>query len=139
MLNELKTFVAIGIINTIVGLSSIYFFFNIVGLNYWFSTLIGNGVGMMLSYFLNRKFTFKYKENSGKSFLKFFIVVLSCYYISYWLGLHITDLCSPLFSNYIDLKGNFSILLGSGLYTISNYFGQKFFVFNKRQNVLQSN
>jgi putative flippase GtrA len=129
--SQIKIFIIIGILNTIVGLSSVYIMFNILGLNYWPSTLLGNGIAMLLSYFLNRKFTFRNKAKAARSFLKFFIVVIACYYSSYWLGFHVSNLVLSPFITDSKVIGNISILLGAGLYTISNFLGQKFIVFNK--------
>ncbi|WP_256218528.1 GtrA family protein [Bacillus sp. MUM 116] len=56
----------IGIFNTLVGLSSVYFIFNIIGLSYWPATFLGNGIGMLVSYKLNKKFTFRSKKKELK-------------------------------------------------------------------------
>ncbi|ESU32044.1 hypothetical protein G3A_12980 [Bacillus sp. 17376] len=48
---EILTFVCVGVINTIVGLTSIYFLLNIVAIGYWPATFFGNAFAMVLSYF----------------------------------------------------------------------------------------
>jgi putative flippase GtrA len=127
---QIKFFIIIGIVNTIVGLSTVYFIYNIVGLRYWPSTFFGNGLAMLLSYYLNSKFTFRNKGNVSKSLLKFFAVVVGCYYFSYWLGLNLSNLLLSPFTMKSKVIGNISILFGAGLYTISNFLGQKYIVFN---------
>ncbi|MFD0829825.1 GtrA family protein [Neobacillus sp. M.A.Huq-85] len=133
MKREILLFLIIGVINTLVGLSSVYFIFNIIGLSYWPSTFLGNGIGigMLVSYTLNKKFTFQSKEKEVKSFLKFITVVISCYYGSYGLSNYVSKLILSSFINEPKMIGNLSILIGAGLYTITNFFGQKYIVFYK--------
>lgn len=128
---EIGTFLIIGLINTIVGMSSVFALYDFFENNYWISTFIGNCIGMLFSYLLNKKFTFKNKGRVPSSIIKFLFVVLLCYYASYWIGLQLSLILArinPFFSQY---KSEISILSGAGLYTVSNYVGQKFLVFRK--------
>lgn len=136
---EISTFLAIGIINTLVGLTSIYLLFNLLHISYWLATFIGNAIGMIVSYLLNKRFTFQNKGRFSSSLLRFFLVVLLCYYVSYWVGLHLSRFVVIIFPFLLSYKGDVSILVGAGLYTISNYFGQKFFVFNTGKVLLKKN
>jgi len=130
-------FLMVGIINTIVGLSMIFLLFYIFHLSYWVATFFGNIVGGLVSFILNRSFTFQSDKSIKRTIVPFFLVMFICYFVSYNIGkkiafsfLNITAL--PILSVH-DL----AILLGSGLYTITNYFGQKRFVFftNKKRKV----
>lgn len=132
MLHPFFRFLIVGLVNTMVGLSSMYILLHAAGLSYWLSTFIGNSIGAVVSYFLNKTFTFKSNAPVGKSALRFMIVILGCYFISYYLGKQFTnwalDQVSFISSSY---KTDIAVLFGTGLYTISNYFGQKVFVFSK--------
>jgi putative flippase GtrA len=132
---EIGSFLVIGIINTLVGLTSIYLLFNLFHISYWWATSMGNAIGMVVSYLLNKRFTFQNKGKDSSSLLRFFVVVLLCYYVSYWVGLHISSFVVIIIPYLQSYKGDASILFGAGLYTISNYFGQKFFVFNSGKNL----
>src|SRR5213080_3970448 len=79
-------FLLVGVINTVVGLSAMYLFLHGFSWSYWASTFIGNIIGACVSYFLNRTFTFKSSAAVGKSMFRFTIVILVCYFISYYLG-----------------------------------------------------
>jgi putative flippase GtrA len=133
--NEILIFLIIGLINTLVGLSSTYLFFDLIQLNYWLSTFIGNLIGMVVSYILNKKFTFKNEESVKSSLLKFFLVVFLCYYVSYWIGLRLSNMVVILLSIFKPHTGELSILFGAGLYTISNFIGQKYIVFKPKQRL----
>ena len=98
---EIGTFLIIGIINTIVGLTSVFILYDLFINNYWISTFIGNSIGMFVSYLLNKKFTFKNEGSVSSSLIKFLIVVLLCYYGSYWIGLHLS----------VTLAQNISLLI----------------------------
>ncbi|MFB7142404.1 GtrA family protein [Gottfriedia sp. NPDC056225] len=129
-------FIAVGVLNTIVGLSAIYLLLHLLGLSYWWSTFLGNTIGACVSYLLNRKFTFKSQSSVSKSVPLFIIVILASYFIAYNLGAKIIDF-SLSNTDFISdkMKTDLAVLISTGLYTIVNYFGQKLFVFhNKREN-----
>ncbi|QKE72757.1 GtrA family protein [Arthrobacter citreus] len=129
-------FIAVGVLNTIVGLSAIYLLLHLLGLSYWWSTFLGNTIGACVSYLLNRKFTFKSQSSVSKSVPLFIIVILASYFIAYNLGAKLIDF-SLSNTDFISdkMKTDLAVLISTGLYTIVNYFGQKLFVFhNKREN-----
>jgi putative flippase GtrA len=123
-------FIIVGIVNTIVGLSVMYLLLHALGLSYWMSTFLGNSIGACVSYTLNRNFTFNSQNSLPKSMIRFVIVILCCYFISYDLGknlvvwlLKANDIFNP------KLNTDLAVLVGTGLYTVLNYFGQKLIVF----------
>jgi putative flippase GtrA len=126
-------FLLVGIVNTIVGLSFMYLFFHVFSYSYWISTFIGNIIGACVSYFLNRTFTFKSTDDYGKSMIRFAVVILICYLISYYLGEKIAYF---LFSQIPFISSKYAadaaILFGTGFYTITNYLGQRLFVFQRK-------
>ncbi|MGG5253193.1 GtrA family protein [Neobacillus sp. SM06] len=128
-------FLLVGVVNTIVGLSAMYFFLHGLSFSYWTATFIGNSVGAVVSYFLNRTFTFKSSTAVGKSMFRFVAVILACYFLSYYLGEKLAIIVLqqlPLISD--KYAADAAVLVGTGIYTISNYLGQRMFVFgeNKR-------
>ncbi|MDF2606931.1 MAG: putative rane protein [Bacillales bacterium] len=133
MNNSFIRFIFVGFINTIVGLSTIYFLFHSVGFSYWVSTFLGNSVGACVSFVLNRSFTFRSKSNLTSSIAKFIIVILLCYFVSYNFGRNFVEwaLRNNLHISS-DFKTNLAILLSTGLYTLLNYLCQRIFVFPQR-------
>ena len=126
--NTFIRFLLVGLMNTIVGLSSIFLLLHLVGLSYWLSTFLGNSIGAAVSYLLNRRFTFHSKAPFARSIPLFTLVILCCYFLSFSVSKLVADLISLPYTNEI------AVLLGTGLYTIVNYFGQKYIVFGR--NVL---
>ena len=119
-------FLLVGGINTLV---SAVLMFLLEKTGYWVSTIIAYAVGAVISFFLNKKFTFKSEGKTTKSAVKFIINVAVCYIIAYSVAQPLATLIlsatslSPLWIERI------AKLFGMGLYTLINYFGQKFFAF----------
>ena len=125
-------FIMVGLLNTLVGLGTIFVLFNILQLNYWVSTSLGNILGIICSYFLNKGFTFQSKKSTYKTIWKFILVSFTCYIFSYYLGHLFIVLIDDTFSiEKSNLFENASILIASVIYTISNYFGHKYYTFAK--------
>lgn len=129
--NSFFRFLLVGIVNTFVGLFIMFFLLNVLNLTYWTSTFLGNAVGACISFLLNRTFTFGSNVSYHKGVPRFFVIILICYFSAYYSSEKLTELTNhfQLFSTMND--ENVSVLLGSALYTISNYLGQKHFVFKK--------
>lgn len=132
--NSFLRFLIVGVVNTIIGLTSMYSFFKIFGLDYWVSTLLGNAIGAVVSYSLNKIFTFKNTSSIKRNLWKFILVIVLCYFISYYLGYQMSYLLNFLgnspFDGYIE---DLAIFFGACIYTLTNYLGQKFFVFGKNR------
>ncbi|MDR7001863.1 GtrA family protein [Neobacillus niacini] len=132
-------FIIVGILNTIVGLSVMYLLLHAFHLSYWISTFIGNSIGAIVSFFLNRSFTFKSHHAVSKSAIRFIIVILCCYFISYDLATKLVS--TVLISNHFfseKIRTDLAVLVGTGLYTVLNYFGQKLFVFSKKDVAVET-
>lgn len=119
-------FLMVGVINTLLGLSVIFLFMNILDQSYWLSTFLGNTTGMICSYLLNRSLTFKSKVSLWKGGLNFFLASGITYVFSYWLAEKLVIVISGQFI------GELAVLLGMVFYTISNYLVQKYVVFQNR-------
>ncbi|RFB15029.1 GtrA family protein [Bacillus sp. HNG] len=122
--NTFVRFLLVGVINTLVGLSSIFLLLQVVSLSYWLSTFVGNSIGAGVSYMLNRRFTFASKAIHGKSIPLFVLVILSCYFLSFSMSKMISGFIFTQYTNEI------AVFLGTGLYTVMNYLGQKYLVFS---------
>jgi putative flippase GtrA len=102
--------------------------------HYWIATFVGNAAGAVVSYVLNRTFTFKSGVDVSKSILRFILVISVCYGLSYYIGLQFSSwLLHQLPAVVRPFKKDVGILVGTGLYTLLNYTGQKYVVFNKKK------
>ena len=97
-MNKLKSFfdikflkfILVGILNTLVGMGLQFVFYNVFGWDKYdwgvvLASLIGNIIGSVVSYFLNKYFTFKNKEKGWKPVLRFALNIAVCYAIAYLL------------------------------------------------------
>ena len=131
MINKLfdKSFILFLIVGGINTLVSAVLMFLLEKTGYWVSTIIAYAVGAVISFFLNKKFTFKSEGKTTKSAVKFIINVAVCYIIAYSVAQPLATLilsATNLSTLWIERVAK---LFGMGLYTLINYFGQKFFAF----------
>lgn len=116
-----------GIINTLVGTSVMFLLYNLAGVNYWISSASNYIVGSIVSYLLNKYFTFNNKEKSLKQVVKFVVNISLCYLLAYGIAKPTVEfILSPL---TLRVKENLAMLVGMGLFVAFNYIGQRFFVF----------
>ena len=119
-------FLIVGVFNTL--LSAIVMFV-LEDLGYWASTSIAYVAGATLSFFLNRHYTFKSTEKVGKTALKFAVNVLLCYVIAYSLAQPFAEWILSYTNIGVQWLERITKLFGMVLYTVINYFGQRFFAF----------
>ena len=120
-------FIVVGCINTLVGTAVMFLSYNWIGLGYWMSSALNYIVGSIVSYFLNKYYTFQNKEKSIKIVIKFIINITICYVIAY--GLAKPFVSYILSSSPKVIQENIAMFVGMGLFVILNYFGQRFTVF----------
>lgn len=128
--SSLFRFLLVGVGNTLL---SMVLMFALEGLGYWPSTAIAYVAGAVLSFFLNRRFTFRSDGDVKSSALKFAVNVAVCYVLGYGLA----RLAVPTPTGVTAVPAvwfeRLRKLVGMGLYTIFNYLGQRFFVFFSRK------
>ncbi|MFZ3577708.1 GtrA family protein [Virgibacillus sp. DJP39] len=132
--NHLIRFLLVGIFNTLIGLSIMFFLLNVLGWNYWTSTLIGNTIGAAASYILNRNFTFKSHVSVNTGVPRFILIILTCYFISYNGSLMVTRYVLPEELSGLVGSDMLAVIIGTGFYTILNFIGQKYFVFQEKND-----
>ena len=125
---SIPKFLLVGVGNTLL---SMVLMFALEGLGYWPSTAIAYVAGAVLSFFLNRRFTFHSEETLGRSAVKFALNVAVCYVLGYGLARGLMGILAPWSPLSPLWWERLSKLVGMGLYTVLNYFGQRFFAFRK--------
>lgn len=81
MIYQILKYAYVGILNTFIGLATIFFFISI-GLNAYLSNVLGYIVGLINSYTLNKKYVFKSKKKDIKEFYYFIISFLFSYLVN---------------------------------------------------------
>ena len=120
-------FLVVGVINTLVGTGVMFVLYNFFSVSYWISSAANYVVGSILSYFLNKYFTFQNKEKSLKQIIRFIINIAACYLLAYGAA---KPLVTMVLSGMNEkVQGNVAMLAGMCLFVILNYFGQRWFVF----------
>lgn len=126
--NSFVRFLAVGVVNTLIGLTIMFLLMHAVGLSYWLSTFLGNMIGAMASYFLNRSLTFGSHVPIIKGGFRFAAVICSCYFISYTIS---RMLAEGIRGDFPLREKDFAVIMGTAIYTVTNYLGQKYFVFKR--------
>ncbi len=120
-------FLFVGVVNTMVGTGIMFVLYNFFHCNYWLSSISNYILGSIVSFFLNKHFTFQNRDSVIKSAGKFIINIIVCYCLSY---LPIKLIVKIIFFDLsISIKDNISMMIGVCIFTLLNYLGQRFFVF----------
>lgn len=132
-------FIGVGLINTLVGEGLKFLLFNLFHTDVWVSSIIGMVVGSIISYFLNKYFTFKNKEKGWKPVVRFALNIAVCFTLANVIALPLVE--KFCIANSITMfgwsvetfAGNASMIAGSCLFVAFNYIGQRFFAFKSKE------
>lgn len=121
-------FLLVGVVNTLVGCGAMFLLYNLLHCSYWVSSAANYVLGGIVSFFLNKYFTFQNRERSLGQVGKFILTVSVCYLIAYGCA---KPLVLMLLSGQpVTMQENVAMLVGMCLYTGLNYLGQRFFAFS---------
>lgn len=122
-------FIIVGVINTVFGTAIMFVFYNVLHLSYWLSSASNYFFGSILSYFLNKYFTFGYKKRDWKVVARFVANISVCYLVAYGVA---KPLVKAILSGVsVSVQENVAMLAGMCLFVVLNYLGQRFFAFKK--------
>ena len=116
-------------INTLVGSAIMFGLYNLAGWGYWPSSAANYILTSILSFFLNKYFTFQSRSWSGGEVLRFAANIAVCYALAYGAAKPLVRLL--LSGASAAVRDNVSMLAGMVLFTACNYIGQRFFAFKK--------
>ena len=127
----LLKFFIVGVINSLLGMGIMMIMYNLLHCSYWVSTASNYIITSIISFFVNRKITFKSRERSIKQGLKFAANIIVCYLIAYGIA-------RPLTAWILTRTGartvtNIAMVVGMGLCSTLNYLGQRFLVFPEKK------
>lgn len=126
---KLWKFLLVGVLNTLVGNGLMFLLYNLVHMGYWPSTAVSYALASVMSYFLNRYFTFKYKGSGIGVVLRFSLNIVVCYLLAYGLAKPAMELLLSGASKAV--RENIAMLTGMCLFVGFNYLGQRFFAFRE--------
>jgi len=119
----------VGVINTIFGTAIMFGLYNLAGCSYWLSSAANYFFGSILSYFLNKNFTFQNKDSVSKTIPKFVLNILVCYILAYGIAKPATLYALQNYS--VVIQENVAMLVGMCLFVVFNYCGQRYFTFKE--------
>lgn len=127
----LGRYMLVNLLCWLLGTSVMFLLYNLHIGGYWLASASNYLVGGTLGYFLNRKYTFHAPKRSASAALKYIVHMLACYFLSYGLA---PNLCARLYERFaLHAANNVSLLVGMVLFTILNYFGQRYVVFRPKK------
>ena len=126
-------FLLVGGLNTLVGEGLSYLLIFLTDLNLWWATAIPTVLASVMSYFLNKYFTFKNTEKGWKPVFRFALNIAVCYLLAYGIAIPLMQL---MLSGMEETMAKvIAKTLGACLFVGFNYLGQRFFAFREKQDV----
>ena len=127
---KLAKFLVVGVINTLVGTAIMFGLYNLAHCSYWVSSAANYILTSLLSFSLNKYFTFQSREKSAGEVLRFAVNIAVCYLLAYGIA---KPLClAALAGASAAVRDNISMFVGMCLFTGFNYLGQRFFAFRTK-------
>ncbi|MDR2483684.1 MAG: GtrA family protein [Treponema sp.] len=120
-------FILAGLINTLAGSALMFLLYNVAGTGYWVSSAASYIAGSVLSFFLNKYFTFNVRRWSAFMVAAFAVNIAVCYLAVYGAA-------KPAVNYFLQnipqkTRENIALFIGMVLFTGLNYLGQRFIVF----------
>lgn len=127
---KLWRFLLVGVLNTLVGNGLSFVLLNLTPLGYWLSSSVSYVLASVMSYFLNKYFTFRNTEKGWKPVFRFALNIAVCYVLAY--GLAEPAAKWMLSGASVTVQENVAMLVGMCLFTGFNYLGQRLFAFREK-------
>ena len=118
-------YLLVGVVNTLVGLGIIYLAMYFLHMDLASSNALGYAIGILVSFALNKKWTFASQDHVVYSFLRYLLVLGVAY---------AANLATVLFANsHFYLNPYLSQALGIIPYTTIGFLGSRYFAFRERR------
>lgn len=124
-------FLLVGVVNTLVGSAVMFLLYHLAHWSYWPSVCANYLCGGIVSYFLNKYFTFQSTERSLAQVGRFVLTVAVCMLLAYGIAKPAARWVLSGAGERVQETG--AMVVGIGLYTALNYLGQKFFAFREEK------
>ena len=108
-------FLIVGVVNTLFGAAIMCGLYNLAGCSYWLSSAANYFFGSILSFFLNKSFTFGNKDSLRNTVPKFVLNILICYLLAY--GLAKPAVLYLLEGSPVAIQENLAMFVGMCLFT----------------------
>ena len=142
-------FALVGLLNTVVGYAINVIALNVLNLPFMVAGVLNYGPTSVMSFFLNKYFTFKSKGDLRKEAIRFAVNIAVCFTLAYGIAQPFTSwvmgfmpqsvfgliekLTFGLLTEKQNIIDNVATLVGMVLFVIFNYTGQRFFAFKDEE------
>lgn len=120
-------FVLVGIANTVLGYAIIFGLMYLAEFSPEISNLSGYFFGLLISYVLNRNFTFESIQRRDVEFLRFIIVFAVAYLANLMVLIFLVRV--------VFFSPGWAQVVSGGVYIVISYFLNKYYVFRSRKNI----
>jgi putative flippase GtrA len=128
--NTFLKFIIVGVINTLVGGAFMFLLYNVFEIGYWLSSAVSYVLISILSFFLNKYFTFSVRHWSAFMVFTFIMTIAVSYLTAY--GIAKPAMNYLLRDNSQKIRENMALFTGMCLFTGINYLGQRCIVFKSK-------
>lgn len=125
-MKQFSRFVVVGVLNTLLGYCVIFAAMYLAGMTPEASNMAGYGIGLVVSYVLNRNYTFKSKQRHRREIIRFFWVFLVAYASNFIVLL--------ILIHQLNLHEGMSQVLAGIVYVVFSYLMNKYYVFKVSEN-----
>jgi putative flippase GtrA len=122
---EMVRYGLVGIANTVICLSAIFLGLHVIGLPYTLANAVGYGLGLIASFLLNRRFTFR---SSRRILSREPLLFLAVFGLSYAVQMGALVLLVEL----LHMDESLAQFPAMAVYTACGYIGNKFITFGGR-------
>lgn len=126
ILGQSLRFLAVGLANTTIGLLAIYFFLYFFDTGPGTANAIGYAIGLIVSFGLNRVWTFRDRRSIREVLPRYIAVAAVCYL----MNLSVVLIGTSVYS----INKYWVQLLGIGIYTTTMFWGCRTLVFRAKQD-----
>lgn len=123
-------FAVVGVVNTLVGMAIMFGLYNLAHCSYWLSSAANYVLTSILSFFLNKYFTFQSRADTLRQALRFAVNIAVCYLAAYGAAKPLT--LWLLAGASVSLRENVAMLVGMVFFSVLNYLGQRVLVFKRK-------
>jgi len=127
---KLFKFILVGIINTIIGSVIMFSLYNLAKFSYWLASASNIVLVSILSFFLNKYFTFGVRQWSIFMVISFITTIVISYLVAY--GISKPVMARLLLNSSVLIRENGALFFGMCIFTVINYLGQRLFVFREK-------
>ena len=122
----LLRYLLVGVINTLVGLGIIYFAMYFLGMSVGSANAVGYSIGILVSFILNKTWTFGSSDRIASSFLRYILVRAVGY---------AANLITVLFAHsQLGLNAYLAQAIGIVPYTTIGFVGSRYFAFRTQRS-----